>query len=347
MTEFFYALTPDWILKAVEEGGLRPTGHCLQLGSLENRVYDLRLEDDRHVVVKFYRPGRWSRETILEEHRFLLSLKEAEIPVCAPLAFADGQTLHEVQDILYAVWPRTGGRSPDEITDAEAAILGRALGRIHRIGGSLKAVHRPVLNADRYAIQPALFLSENGFLPDACRDQYVEAASEIAGIYTELSHNVTVSLIHGDCHKGNLLNGNEGWFFLDFDDCLIGPAVQDFWMILPPESESPQTWEIFLNAYEQFHAFDRSTLRLIEPLRALRFIHYAYWVARRWDDPAFPDAFPDFGTPSYWEEETRDLEDALLRIRTGTAGLPAHLRGGPVEEERELTNKDFFWDMQD
>jgi Ser/Thr protein kinase RdoA (MazF antagonist) len=346
MSEFFFELTPDRVLWAVEAGGFEPTGHCTPLTCLENRVYDLRLGDGSHIVVKFYRPGRWSREAILEEHAFLLDLRAAEIPVCAPIAFPDGQTLHEVEGIHYAVWPRTGGRPPAEFTDEEIDILGRLLARIHNVGAAGAAPHRPALDAQTAALGPLEFLRKQGFLPAQCERRYRAAVESVAELYGAWSGGVPVHRIHGDCHVGNLLHGDEGWFFLDFDDFRVGPAVHDVWMLLPGrDAEGARQRTRLVEAYRQFRDFDAGWLRLVEPLRAFRFVAYAAWIARRWDDPAFPAAFPHFGSVPYWESETRDLEAHVERLLRGGEDVPPGLRDGAPAPEPELTNEDFFWDL--
>jgi Ser/Thr protein kinase RdoA (MazF antagonist) len=314
LSDLFFKLTPDWVLAAVEAGGYEPTGHVLALNSLENRVYDLLLEDGRHVVAKFYRPGRWSKEAILEEHGLLAELAEAEVPVAAPVAFPDGRTLHEVEGILYAVWARVGGRAPHELSDEQAEILGRLLARMHNVGAARPAVHRRRLNAEVFIHQPLEGL-EKKVAPSWLR-RYRAAALEIASIYEARSRGVPVHRIHGDCHPGNLLEGREGFFFLDFDDFLTGPAVQDVWMLVPSrDEEGSRQRDVLIEAYRQFRPFDRRWLSLVEPLRAMRFIHYAAWIARRWHDPAFPLAFPHFGTEHYWERETGDLEQQLAIMK--------------------------------
>ena len=346
MSESFFRLTPEWVLRAVEAGGFRPTGHTTALTCLENRVHDVHLEDGSHVVVKFYRPGRWSRAAILEEHAFLGALREAEIPVCAPLAFRDGTTLHEVEGILYAIWPRTGGRSPAELADDEVAILGRLLARIHSVGAALQIKARPALSAESFVREPLAFLEERGFLPASCARRYRAAAQGVAALYEAWSEGVPLHAIHGDCHFGNLLHGREGWFFLDFDDFVVGPAVQDVWMLLPGrDREGARQRALLIDAYEQFRSFDRRWLRLVEPLRALRFVRYAAWIARRWTDPAFPSAFPHFGTNEYWENETRDLEEQLALLGRTAEDLPGLAPGHAKASTPELTNKDFFWDL--
>ena len=345
MGEFFSALTPQQVLRAVEAGGFAPTGHVSALTCLENRVYDLRLESGAHVVAKFYRPGRWSRAAILEEHAFLAELREAEIPVCAPLAFGDGETLHEVEGIHYAVWERTGGRAPDELDDEQVAIVGRLLARIHNVGGAAEAPHRPRLDGARAALEPLAWLETHDCLPPSCARRYRAAVEEAAKLYAGWSAGVPLHRIHGDCHAGNLLHGREGWFFLDFDDFVVGPAVHDVWMLLPGrDAEGERQRRLLVEAYGRLREFDPRWLRLVEPLRAFRFVFYAHWIARRWADPAFPDAFPHFGTAQYWETETRDLEEQveqMLRCPDAAPGEPRTPRPGDVP----LTNEEIFWDL--
>ena len=343
MTQFFYRLTPDWVLRAVEAGGFRPTGHCTALNSLANRVYDLRLEDESHVVAKFYRPGRWSRDSILSEHRFLFDLQAAEIPVCAPVRFSDGETLHEVEGIWYAVWPRTGGRSLDELSDEHVAVLGRLLARIHNVGATREAPDRLELTERSYGLEP-LELLEDGFLPPSCAGRYRAAVERIAEVYRRRSTGVPTHRIHGDCHLGNLLCGRDGWFFLDFDDFVRGPAAQDVWMLAPGrDALGARQRERLVEAYREFRDFDARWLDLVEPLRALRFVHYAAWIARYWEDPAFPDAFPHFGSEDYWQKETNDLEQMVEIVERGGAEAPGLDAAAPATE---LTNADFFWDME-
>ena len=347
MSEFFHELTPDKVLDAVERGGFQPTGHCSPLTCLENRVYDLRLEGGAHIVVKFYRPERWSREAILEEHAFLDDLRRAEIPVCAPLPFPDGATLHETHGIFYAVWRRTGGRSPDELSEAELPILGRLLARIHNAGAAGSAPHRARLDAATSALAPLRFLESSGFLPRECRRRYRAVVEKAAALYDAWSQGVPVHRIHGDCHRGNLLHGDQGWFFLDFDDFVTGPAVHDVWMLVPGrDAEGARQRELLIEGYRQLRDFDAGWLRLVEPLRAFRFVFYAAWIAKRWRDRAFPAAFPHFGTPEYWENETRDLEEHVGRLLHGGPEVPETLRpAAAAQDGPELTNKDFFWDL--
>ena len=346
-SEFFFRLSPERVLSAVDREGFEPSGHCFALNALENRVYDVRLEDGRHVVAKFYRPGRWSREAIADEHRLLFALRDAEIPVCAPIVFRDGESIHEVEDIYYALWPRTGGRSPDELHDDQVQVLGRLLARIHNVGAVNPAEHRPRLEAGRSALEPLAYLEDRDFLPGACRRRYRAAVEQIADCYSAWSEGVPVHRIHGDCHVGNLLHGEAGWCFLDFDDFVVGPAVHDVWMLLPGrDAEAARQRSLLIEAYRQFRPFDERWLRLVEPLRAFRFVFYAAWIARRWEDRAFPAAFPHFGTVEYWENETRDLEELAARILRGEdAAAPGGAGRRGAAPQRELTNEDFFWDL--
>lgn len=347
-SEFFFRLSPTRVLQAVEAAGFVPSGHCFALNALENRVYDVRLEDGQHVVAKFYRPGRWSRETILDEHRLLAALVDAEIPVCAPLQFPDGDTLHEIEDIHYAVWPRTGGRSPDELADDQVEILGRLMARIHAIAADIGAPNRRALDAESVPLEALDLLEEGDWLPPSCSARYEDTVDTLVEIYRERSRGIEIQPIHGDCHAGNLLRGDDGWFFLDFDDMVIGPPVQDVWMLLPGRDvEADRQRRLLVEAYRQFRPFDDRSFALIEPLRGFRFVFYAGWIARRWEDPAFPDAFPHFGTDDYWETETRDLEELVERLSKGDDLLTPSEReeAATVNEDSDLTNKDFFWDM--
>ncbi len=343
----FYALSPDSVLEAVEGAGLPTTGHCFALNALENRVYDVRLEDERHVVVKFYRPERWSAAAIGEEHAMLHALEAAEIPVCVPLRFDDGSTLRSLRGIHFAIWPRTGGRSPDEFSDDELALLGRLLARIHDTADGLKLEHRPVLDPESVPLRALEALDAGGFLPPSVDARYHTLVESIVAIYRERANGVPLQPIHGDCHAGNLLRDRDRWFFLDFDDMVVGPAVQDVWMLLPGrDSEAARQRAHLVDAYRAFRPFDDRWFDLIEPLRAFRYVFYAGWIARRWDDPCFPDAFPHFGTEDYWVRETQDLEDQLHVIEGGRLPMPDDDESTPSEgEERELTNADFFWDL--
>ena len=348
MSNLFYTLTPDIVIKAVEESGFSTSGHYMVLNSYENRVYDLRLEDGDHIIVKFYRPGRWSLNQIKEEHQFLLDLADDEITVCAPLKFADGTTIKDDNGIFFAVWPRTGGRIPEELTGNDMLNIGRLLARIHNNGSFKECRHRLMLTGEIYGINSLNYLINNHFIPSNCVNRYSEAVHEIVKVYDTLRKDAPFHRIHGDCHMGNLLRRDQTFFFLDFDDFLTGPAVQDIWMLVSSRGDdSRRELDLFLQGYREFRDFENSWLKLIEPLRGLRYINYAAWIARRWDDPSFPNIFPHFGTGEYWEKETSDLEEQVEIIYSSGSG-PDNTRPETElkEKEKELTNKDFFWDME-
>lgn len=337
-SDHFYRLTPDEIIDAVIKLGLEPSGHISQLNSMENRVFDLRLENGRHVVAKFYRPGRWSRAQILEEHSFLFELAGDEIPALAPLQFG-GESLFEDNGIFFALWPRTGGREPEELSEIDLQILGRLLARVHNMGAARGYKSRPRFSSDRFVHEPLAVLREKKFLRDDFAQQYTVLAGRIAAHFDQHRDELPVLRIHGDLHKGNILNGSDGWFLLDFDDSLTGPAVQDVWMLFPGDRHSgDHARATFLAAYREFREFDESWLALAETLRAMRIIHYSGWIARRFEDPSFKQAFPTFASNAYWEEEIGILSDICDGLGDGTVS------GQPGEK---LSNKDFFFDMED
>jgi Ser/Thr protein kinase RdoA (MazF antagonist) len=335
-TEYFYELTPDRILSAAEEAGVRCTGRCLPLNSLENRVYEVEIEvadpasvrspSDKARIVKFYRPGRWSEAQILEEHRFLLDLAEAEVPTVTPLPFADGTTLRLVPDagVWFAVFPKVGGRHPDEMNDDQLRRVGRLLGRMHNVGAERTAPHRIRLDLETYGYKNLDFLLESEALPERIEEAYADTVEELCELAAPWFAEAEPSFrrIHGDCHLGNLIwadnPSHEGPFWVDFDDMVTGPAVQDLWLIVPGrDEEALARRELLLEGYEDMRAFDRSTLRLVEPLRALRFVHFSAWIAKRWSDPAFPRRFEHFGTERYWAEQLADLREQLELVRNG------------------------------
>jgi Ser/Thr protein kinase RdoA (MazF antagonist) len=341
-TDLFLALTPEAVLQAVEAGGVRCKPVCFALNSFENRVYLMETEDGERIVSKFYRPRRWTREQILEEHQFLADLAEAEVPVCPTLRFPDGETLKEKSGILYCLFEARGGRVPEELGDANLERLGMLVGRMHDVGSRREALHRVHIGSETYIWQNLAWLEEHHTLPAKCAGRYLEAASAIARVFDELAEGVPVQRIHGDCHLGNLLLRDEVFHVLDFDDMVVGPAVQDLWLALPGRDDyARRQRECFLEGYERFRRFDRSTLALIEPLRGLRMIHYATWLARRWHDPIFPRTWPHHGTEEYWEDETASLEDLVAYIRSQRGETPAQ------EESQTLTNKDYFFDWED
>lgn len=317
MSTGFASLTPDRVLDAVEVGGLRSTGRCLPLRAFENRVYEVELDDERRLVVKFYRPGRWSRETILDEHAFLAELAAAELPVVPPLDLGTGATLVETDGIFYAAFPRVRGRTLDEADDERLRQIGRLIGRMHAVGAARDAPHRPRLTVERYVHEPLEVLGSGGFIREPLAGRYRDVALKIADAGGKLLGRARTQRIHGDLHWGNVVWASDGPILLDFDDCLVGPPVQDLWLLARGESEEARQGRAQLLAgYELFREFDRSTLALAEPLRALRIIYMSGWIARRWDDASFRSAFPAFGTDNYWSAEYEQLF-AIFETLTG------------------------------
>lgn len=308
MTTSFSSLTPDRVLDAVEVGGLRSTGRCLPLRAFENRVYEVELVDETRLVVKFYRPGRWSRETILDEHAFLAELAAAELPVIPPLDLGIGSTLAEIDGVLYAAFPKVRGRTLDEADDERLRQIGRLIGRMHAVGAARDAPHRPRLTVERYVHDPLDVLRSGDLLREPLAGRYRDVALRIADAIAKPLARARTQRLHGDLHWGNAIWATDGPILLDFDDCLVGPPVQDLWLLSRGESEEARRGRAQLLAgYEVFREFDRSTLALAEPLRALRIIYMSAWIARRWDDQSFRSAFPAFGTDNYWLAEYEQL----------------------------------------
>jgi Ser/Thr protein kinase RdoA (MazF antagonist) len=325
MTHAFETLTPDLVLDALDSAGLRGDGRLMALSSYENRVYQIHLENSDVVVAKFYRPERWSVEQILEEHSFAAELMAAEIPVVGPLLL-QGKTLHEFAGFQFSVSPRRGGRRP-ELDDAEVLEwIGRFLARIHTVGSAQPFAHRPALNVQTFGADQRNWLLEHDQIPLEVQsawtrecDKALALATKIIAAYaantpanSQFGFNIR---LHGDCHPGNILwtpveQEGGGPHFVDLDDARSGPAVQDLWMLLSGDRKQ-QTYQLscLLDGYEQFRNFDRRELALIEPLRTLRLIHYSAWLARRWQDPAFPIHFPWFGTPDYWQGQVLMLQE--------------------------------------
>lgn len=302
-------LTPDLVLDAVAASGLAPDGRLLTLNSYENRVYQVGIEDGPMVVVKFYRPGRWTDAQIEEEHAFALELKSHEIPVVAP------QFSSTFQEFRFAVYPRRGGRRPELDDPKTLEWIGRFIARIHAAGATRPFVHRPELNPDLFGREPRSFLLEHKFVPpellpawEAVTAQALDAVARC----TERAGDVRNIRLHGDCHAGNILWTDEGPHFVDLDDARMGPAIQDLWMLLSGDraSMTRQMLDV-LAGYEDFMALDRRELHLVEALRTLRLIHYSAWIARRWDDPAFPAAFPWFNTQRYWQDRILELREQI------------------------------------
>jgi Ser/Thr protein kinase RdoA (MazF antagonist) len=310
----YETLSPDMVLDALDSVGLRGDGRLLALNSYENRVYQIGMEEGPPVVAKFYRPGRWSDGQILEEHAFVAELVEREIPVVPAMAL-DGSTLQHFGGFTFAVFDRHGGRAP-ELEDRDTLEwMGRFLGRIHAVGALRPYALRPALNLDTFGIAPRDFLLSHDFIPPelaaAWRSVVDQALDGVRGCY-ERAGAVGMLRLHGDCHVGNVLWTGDGPHFVDFDDSRSGPAVQDLWMLLSGErGDMVRQLSDLLAGYEDFCTFDPRELHLIEALRTLRLIHYSGWLASRWDDPAFPVAFPWFNTQRYWQDRILELREQV------------------------------------
>ncbi|MGZ5034737.1 MAG: serine/threonine protein kinase [Usitatibacter sp.] len=329
-------LTPDLVLNAVESCGLRCDGRLLALNSYENRVYQVGLEEAGAVVAKFYRPARWSDAQILEEHTFAAELVEAEVPVVAPMDLA-GATLHEHGGFRFSVSPRRGGRAPELDDPQILEWLGRFIGRIHAVGRARAFQHRPHLDIASFGEEPRAFLLASGFIPGdlvpAWR-QAVDLALEGVRHAFDRAGDVATLRVHGDCHASNILwtplgtdhnskpdvvcppHAPGGPHFVDLDDARMAPAVQDMWMLVSGDRDAMgRQMGKLLAGYEDFSEFDDRELHLVEALRTLRLLHYSAWLARRWDDPAFPIAFPWFNTPRYWQDRILALREQIAAMQ--------------------------------
>jgi Ser/Thr protein kinase RdoA (MazF antagonist) len=314
----YSTLTPDHVLDALESVGLQPDGRLLALNSYENRVYQAGMEEGPPLIVKFYRPERWSDAAILEEHAFLAELGDAEIPVVPPLLLPCGSTLARHGAFRLAVFPRHGGRAPELGDPQTREWMGRFLGRIHAIGRLSRFSARPTLDIATFGEEPRNWLVANDSVPPELFPAWegtVDMALEgVRHAYARAGKVETLRL-HGDCHLGNVLWTDDGPHFVDFDDSRMGPAIQDLWMLLSGDRMEMQfQLQDVIAGYEDFCEFDRRELHLIEALRTLRLIHYAAWIARRWEDPAFPAAFPWFGTAHYWQERILELKEQIAAM---------------------------------
>ncbi|HJV80020.1 serine/threonine protein kinase [Noviherbaspirillum sp.] len=311
----FSRLTPDSVLAALESLELYGDGRLLALNSYENRVYQIGMEDGSPLVAKFYRPQRWSDAAILEEHAFVQELAEREIPVVPALSLAGKGTLHHFEGFSFAVFPRHGGRAPELDDRATLEWMGRFIGRIHAVGALQPFQTRPTLDVASFGEEPCEYLLTHGFIPpdlaDAYRSVVTQALDSVRRCY-DRAGEVRHLRLHGDCHCGNVLWTDAGPHFVDFDDSRMGPAIQDLWMLLSGErTEMVRQMSDLLAGYEDFFEFNERELHLVEALRTLRLIHYAAWLARRWDDPAFPAAFPWFNTQRYWQDRILELREQI------------------------------------
>ncbi|MCC6173275.1 MAG: serine/threonine protein kinase [Gammaproteobacteria bacterium] len=321
MTRFtdrpFDALSPDAVLAAAEALGIECDGRLFALNSYENRVYQVGSSSHGSLVFKFYRPGRWSDAQILEEHAFALELAAAELPVVAPLAFG-GRTLCRRDGLRYAAFPRRAARAVELDSRGSLELIGRSLGRLHAIGARQRFAVRPALGVERLGWQARDMLLGSDLLDESIAARYEEVSRELLeAVDAAWSGFGPLSMIriHGDCHLGNVLWDEHGPVFVDLDDCMTGPRIQDLWMFISGSADERRgQWDELAAGYRQFTDLDEAEIALIEPLRALRMVHHSAWIAARWNDPAFPRAFPWFTSPRYWQEHLSDLWQQLEAV---------------------------------
>ncbi|GMR06039.1 MAG: serine/threonine protein kinase [Gammaproteobacteria bacterium] len=309
----FAQLTPDHMLDAIESLGLRCDGRFLALNSYENRVYQIGIEDQSPLVAKFYRPGRWTDQAIIEEHEYTQALSELEIPVIAPDKDDKNKSLHRFGPYRFALYPCHGGRAPELDNPEHLEQLGRFIARIHAEGATKKFDYRPDLDIESFAIEPRKYLLDHDFIPAHLIEAYQSLTTDLIVQIQQCfdrAGKVQNIRLHGDCHPGNILWTDDGPHIVDFDDARTGPAIQDLWMFLSGD-RAYMTARLadLLEGYTQFYEFDPMELYLLEALRTMRLIHYSAWLARRWDDPAFPLAFPWFNSMNYWEEQILILRE--------------------------------------
>jgi Ser/Thr protein kinase RdoA (MazF antagonist) len=312
----FSNLTPDFVLDAVESLGFISDARIYTLNSYENRVYQVGIENSQPLIAKFYRPNRWTDEQILEEHQFSLELESLEIPVVPPMV-VEGKTLFDYQGYRVALFERKGGRAPELDCDDTLYSLGQYLGRIHAAGASHPFVYRPSLTIQSFGEESRQYLLDTQAIPRGLVAAYTTIADQLLDKIRARFELIdyTVIRLHGDCHPGNILWREDKPNFVDLDDARNGPAVQDLWMLLSgePERQRIQLANI-VEGYEMFCEFKPKELGLIESLRTLRLMHYAAWLARRWNDPAFPMHFPWFNTDRYWAEHINELREQLFAL---------------------------------
>lgn len=322
-THPYSALTHDTVMDAIESIGFLCDARILALNSYENRVYQVGIEDQDPLIAKFYRPARWSREAILEEHAFLLELEQEDIPVIAPIKI-NNETLFKFGDFHFALFPRRGGHAPELSSDDDLELIGRWLGRLHNIGAATPFEHRPILNGSEDIIIASETVLSSGQLPDDYKAVYQSLIRDITAHTSQINFKQAKKIrLHGDMHTGNLIIRDENLYLVDFDDCTQGPAMQDIWMLLSgSHEEHRQQLMVIAEGYEMFRPFPVSELPLAEALCTRRIVRHAAWLAQRWEDPAFPEAFPWFGSHNYWSEHILALREQLGALQEAPITLP-------------------------
>jgi Ser/Thr protein kinase RdoA (MazF antagonist) len=325
----YQLLTPDVVIDAVESTGRFSDARILALNSYENRVYQVGLDEGEPVIAKFYRPDRWTVEQIIEEHQFTQQLYDLEIPVVPPLRIDEQSTtptLSRFSNFYFSIYPRQGGRAPELDNLDHLHQLGQFIGRIHAVGAGVTFKHRIALKVQAFGYDSVAFLLENGFIPGDVRPAYEAIVNEVLAAIEQNSpesNEYNAISLHGDCHPGNVLWRDDRPHFVDFDDAITGPAIQDLWMLLSGDTPNKQRQlSEIIEGYEIFREFDLRELKLIEPLRALRVLNYNAWLANRWDDPAFPMSFPWFNTPRYWSEHILELKELLTSLHEPVLTMP-------------------------
>lgn len=317
MLDNFLQILPEVIFDAAETLGGRCTGRFYALNAMENRVYDIEMEEGPHVVIKFYRPGRWNRATIQAEHDFLFALEKNEIPVVCPLIDDRGESIFTINDVMFTIFPKRPGRLEPELSKEQLTRLGRFLARLHNVGSALNDAPRLRLDPQTYGRDPLRFLIDGDFFPGQLASRFDAIVVQICDAIAPRFEGIEYVLLHGDCHCGNILWDRDAPYFIDFDDMLYAPPVQDIWMVTGGDDDyGKKRREILLDAYEELRPFAVNTLKMIEPLRALRMIHFSAWIARRWEDSAFKMGFPAFGTERYWQEQIETLALQLEKLQT-------------------------------
>ncbi len=314
----FAGLTPDVVIESLERLGIECDGRLFALNSYENRVYQVGVGAQEMRVLKFYRPGRWTDAQILEEHAFTRELLAADLPVAAP-EIIDGTTLLHHAGLRYALFPRLAARAVEIDARGSLELIGRTLGRMHAVGARARFAVRPALTSERLGWHARDVLLDSPLLDESLADKYAEVSGELLEAVDAAIERAgpTASIrLHGDCHLGTILWNERGPVFVDLDDCMMGPRIQDLWMFLSgSEDEREAQWRELVAGYRQFHDVEEFERELVEPLRALRMVHHAAWIASRWNDPAFPRAFPWFTSPRFWQEHVSDLWQQLALLR--------------------------------